>query len=128
MNFDVISSTFKWFSKRTCRLYYEPLEKLFCEYAKNIIMCPSVQTEPSSLRYMITLISKYNIIISPNLYLPKFESGLIGNSKRRRLPYEKVSHSCTFTVLLNSSHHSVWEGKSLSSPVHKACLPSLKTT
>ena len=40
MNFDVISSTFKWFSKRTCRLYHARLEKkLFCENAKNIIIC-----------------------------------------------------------------------------------------
>ena len=40
MNFDVISSTFKWFSKRTCRVYHARLEKkLFCENAKNIIIC-----------------------------------------------------------------------------------------
>ena len=40
MNFDVISSTFKWFSKRTCRLYHARLEKkLLCENAKNIIIC-----------------------------------------------------------------------------------------
>ena len=36
-NFDVIFSTFKWFSKRTCRLYHARLEKkLFCENEKKI--------------------------------------------------------------------------------------------
>ena len=35
-------------------------EKLFCEYAKNIIIFPSAQTDP--FRYMITLIPKYSII------------------------------------------------------------------
>ena len=37
------------------------LEKLFCAYAKNIIICPSAQTDPSSFRYMITLILKYSM-------------------------------------------------------------------
>ena len=122
-NFDVIFSTFKWFSKRTCRLYHARLEKLFCEYAKNIIICPSVQTDPSSLRQMVTLILKYSMYnISKSLPIPcsfihpSFESDLIGNSEERSsrdvaCHMKKVSHSCAFTVLRNSSHHSVWESK-----------------
>ena len=37
------------------------LEKLFCEYEKDISICPSAQIDPSSFRYMITLISKYSM-------------------------------------------------------------------
>ena len=47
------------------------LEKLFCNYAKNIIICPSAQTDPSSFRYMITLFSKYSMYnLSKSLPIP----------------------------------------------------------
>ena len=58
INFDVISSTLKSFSKRTCRLVYDYIRfaigKSVCEYGKSIIICPSAQTDPSFPRYMTT--------------------------------------------------------------------------
>ena len=46
-------------------------KKLFCENAKNTIICPSVQTDPSSFRYMVTLISKYSMYnLSKSLPIP----------------------------------------------------------
>ena len=40
LKFTQILPDYFWFSKRTCRLYHARLEKkLFCENAKNIIIC-----------------------------------------------------------------------------------------
>ena len=72
MSFDVISSTLKTFSRRTCRLFHNYIRcaigKLFFDYAKNIVICPSVQIDPS---YMITPIPKYNMYdLSKSLPIP----------------------------------------------------------
>ena len=51
MNFDVISSTLISFSKQLVDLFMitsrARMEMMFCEYEKNIIICPSAQTDPS---------------------------------------------------------------------------------
>ena len=66
------------------------LKKLFCEYAKNIIICPSAQTDPSFSAILSLLFQNIACIIPPNLclspaaiYTPKFESDLVRNSEER---------------------------------------------
>ena len=60
------------------------LENMFCEYAKNIIICPSTQIDHSFSaipKYRMYNLSKYLPILCS--YTPKFESDLVGNSEER---------------------------------------------
>ena len=76
MNFDVVSSTFKFFSKRTCRLVHDYIR---CAIGKAVFwICEGHNYLPFCtdwsfvFRYMITLIQKYSMFnLSKSLPIPR---------------------------------------------------------